>query len=445
MNIGLDLSVLQTPHRMRGIGATAINFVNNLSPQIKKKHHFILYLNEDHQDQALELLKLQNLDYEIRNLTGVRKHVSSKVFRFNTGMAAKFKTLRPIRLLLDNLYLLKRAYISIHAIYRGNFIENNLEGVDAFLQFDQLGPLPKSKKIRKARILYDVIPYVMESDYLWSYRTARARGDSRKSSLRKEVHRRLYKTKTRAAAKSADILIAISEHTKKDFIRCMNINDSQIRVVHLGIPQESKGLVAYPRFKHFTETSWGYMPRSIDLKKQLFLLYVGGADPRRKITDLVAAFNHLRAEGVDIRLVMAGDTMQGARAIPVPETQKSLLDSSYLEDIIFLGFVNDKQKDWLYQNALAFVYPSVYEGFGLPILEAMQYGCPVITFKNTSVQEITDDACLFTTDSMGIHDHIIELMQQPKLRERLKKQGKINAASYSWEQTTSKIMTALVN
>lgn len=425
MKIGLDLSVIQTPHRMRGIGATAINFVNNLSDELKKQHEFVIYLYEAGQAEALELLVLTGLRYEIRYLVP------------DTPFMLKLPgRLKIINGLLNNVK-------KVASIYTGDPRIKDLSDVDSFLQFDQSAPLPRSSNIKTALILYDIIPYVLESYYLWSYKTARRLQDSRKSALRKHMHRVLYKFKLKAVAKRADALIAISKHTKDDFVKYLKLPASRIQVVHLGIKTRSPEKAKYPEFKKFIENAWGYFPKPIDLREKPFLLFVGGADPRRRINDLVAAFNNLRAQGQDMRLVMAGDTMKGPHAIPIMETQKYLADSSYLDDIVFLGFITEEQKNWLYQNALAFIYPSVYEGFGLPILEAMRYGTPVITYDNSSIREIADDAVLYAQDYLSIMDNVKQLIDDKTVRGRLAKSGTMQASKFSWASTARDIVECI--
>lgn len=426
MIIGLDLSVIQTPHRMRGIGATAINFVNNLSPELKKAHKFVLFLYKNQQAEALELLELEGVDYEVRNLDEVKK--------INLRFPGRLKIINGM---INNTNRLL-------SLYTGDSRIRDASGLDVFLQFDQMAPLPKAKGLKRGLILYDIIPYVLESEYLWSYKTARAHKDSRKSAVRKQIHRRLYKYKTRVAANSADLLIAISEHTKADFVKYIGIKSERIEVVHLGVTLKQTSTTIYPEFKQFIENSWGYFPVPIELTDKPFLLFIGGADPRRRLNDLVAAYNNLKAEGVDIRLIFAGDSMKGPHAIPIARTRQYISSSSYLEDIIFLGFVTDEQKNWLYQNAIAFIFPSVYEGFGLPILEAMQYGCPTVVYKNSSIPEIVKDATLYAETPTDIYNNVKLLLDDQLKRKLYIDRGIAQSKQFMWQTTCNKIIGLLM-
>lgn len=422
MKIGLDLSVIQTPHRMRGVGATAINFINNI-PESHRKNTFILFLYSEDQQEALSILNLDNLDYEIRNLQQPNK--------INIKLPGKLRRLNGI---------LNRVKEVFETFGGDNRIKaKDLEDLTTFIQFDQMQILPKNKRLKTSVILYDLIPYIMETDYLWTYQTARRNGNSRKGALRKELLRRQYLNKVKSVCKSADDLIAISHHTKKDFIKYAGAKGSKIRVVHLGInPVASSSKSETVSFEEFKPNSWGYYKKPVDLNKKPFLLFVGGADPRRKLIDLVGAYNNLKAQGHDIKLVFAGDTMKGAHAIPVADVQQYIASSSYLDDIAFLGFVTDEQREWLYKNTLAFVYPSVYEGFGLPVLEAMQYGTPVITYKNSSIHEIAEDAVTYASDALSIMEACTSIMNAKKQPINNHVQ---QAQKFSWSKTTDSILS----
>lgn len=430
MKIGLDLSVIQTPHRMRGIGSTAINFVKHIPDNAKREHTFVIFLYEESQKEAIDVLSLKGVNYEIRNL--------NKPHRIELNLPTKLKKLNgplnSIRVLLN----LRKSDPRIS--------KNFLVDLDSYIQFDQMQIPPKRKSLKTLVVLYDLIPYIMESDYLWNYSTARRNGDSRKSSLRKSLLRKQYITEVKSVCKNATNLVAISNHTKQDFIRYAKIKADKIQVVHLGIKTAATNTV--PKnidLRHFVENSWGYTKKRVNLNDKPFILFVGGADPRRKLLDLVAAYNNLRAQGTDIRLVLAGDTMKGSNAIPIPEVQKYINNSAYLDGIIFLGFVTDKEREWLYKNTLAFVYPSVYEGFGLPILEAMHHGTPVITYNNTSINEISGKAALFVNDFQSIAESTRILLDDNAMQKKYTELGKKQSIKFLWDITTEKIFSEITN
>ncbi|MDZ7744500.1 MAG: glycosyltransferase family 1 protein [Candidatus Saccharibacteria bacterium] len=442
MKIGIDATVLQGPHRMRGIGYTLINFINHLPKEAKTKHHFVLYLYEQDKDQALNLLELKGVNHSIVSIPNPLanprrnklKHIAKQLGRF---VPAIIKA--PFKVALHQFRIYKDYYL-------GDTRLGSLRDIDKFIQFNQEQHLPRHAKGKVALVLYDMIPYVMEADYLLSYSTARNKGCTRRSALNHALHRRQYKSRLKFNCKRADYLLAISKHTKKDFVTRLSVPAKKIQVCLLGVDgSKTKKTDKDPQLHRYTYTSWGTIPRKLDLNDKKFLLFLGGADPRRKLVDLVAAFNNLRAQGHDIKLVLAGDTSKGPFDIPVPALQDYFRNTSYLDDVYFLGFVEDYQREWLYKHAVAFVYPSVYEGFGLPVLEAMRHGTPVITYRNTSILEVAEDAAIYADDFMGITRTVRDLVSNSTDSSKFSLTGKKQAKKFGWNKTADSIIRAIKN
>ncbi|MBA3757273.1 glycosyltransferase family 4 protein [Candidatus Saccharibacteria bacterium] len=424
MTIGIDISALQSAHRMRGIGFTVLNFINHISDKDREKHRFVFFMFKSDLNNPVRLLKLDGMNYEIRYLT--EKKLAQK-----TSPIGRLQRL--IKSTIRQLGELKDRYI-------GSSITKDLKGIDVFIQPDQSQNLPRKWGLRKVLIVYDIIPYVLEWEYLWSYSTARTRGYSRKAALRCTARRWLYLKKLKINARRADLMLAISEQTKIDFINFVGASPKKIEITHLGV-SPVEGDDEPPSLLRYEKTSWGYLakPFKHDLGTP-YLLYVGGADRRRKLEDLITAFNALRAEGVKIKLFLTGDTMQGPENIATEEIQGSLRSSSYLGDIVFLGFTDDKTRDWLYKHALAFVYPSTYEGFGLPVLEAMAHKCPVICYKNGAVVEVAGTVPLYTKRSVGIRKEVRSLLSSNNSKTKsLVENGASQAAKFSWSKTSNSI------
>ncbi len=428
MTIGVDLSPIQGPHRMRGIGYTLISLINNMPSNVKEQHTFVFYMLPVEQSSfdPLTILELSNLKYETRSISETPKITRRLPGRLNFFVS------------------IANSIISIHRLWMGarNY---NLQGVDAFLQTDQNKEYPHTSRLKKMLVIYDLIPYTLEWDYMWSYKTARQiKGFSRRAALRVAARRELYKIKVGLNIRKADILIAISQTTKRDFIEVFGVNENKVKVIPLGVPEAKSTGFADVRLKEYVKTSWGYLPQDVQLDPEVpFLLFVGGADRRRKLQDLVQAFNNLRAKGVDIKLVLAGDSMKSPDTIATEEIQYALRTSSYLEDIIFLGFIDDVARDWLYKNALAYVFPSRYEGFGLPVLEAMSYGCPVISYPNEATIEVAGKAPLYANNAGEIENAINKLLTSPELVQNMKNKGSAVVATYSWNKTSQEVFGLL--
>ncbi len=428
MTIGIDLSPLQGPHRMRGIGSTLINIINNL-PTSAQHHKFIFYaypLTEGVFD-PFSILQVQHLDYEVRDLG---------------------HTKRSKRVLRGRLNMLVSAYNNLlnkRELRHGDSRTSDLTQIDVFLQIDPNQTTPKKRGVKNIVFVHDIIPYVLSWDYMWSYSFARTRGYSRKAALRCHVRRKLYFDKFRVISRRADKLLANSEQTKLDFHNYLSVPSRKIVVTPLGVnlPEATQ---QDPALHHYLPTSWGYLPKPLRLDpKTPFLLFVGGADRRRKLEDVVAVFNRLRAQGQEMKLILVGDSMQGPLNISTEEIQHALKTSSYLADIIFMGFVDDASRDWLYRNALAFVFPSKYEGFGLPVLEAMSYGCPVISYENAATKEVAGDCPLYVKNSSELELAVVQLLNDISITKQMAEKGIKQAHLYTWQKTAKMVLAELIS
>ncbi|MGH7194379.1 MAG: glycosyltransferase family 4 protein [Candidatus Saccharimonadales bacterium] len=427
MTIGINIKPLQSGHRMRGIGSVIINLINNLSPADRKKHNFIFYMAKDKdEDEALGLLNLGGLDYRVHYLPKPRALLGFRL---------------PGRLNL--LVILANKGFGFARLNRGMTLPQHHD-LDVYLHTDQSENLPGGRGFKKVMIAYDIIPYVLEWEYLNSFRTLRRRGYRPRTAFRVSLSRWGYKQRLEANIRRVDRILAISSATKDDFIKYMGASARKIEVVHLGVTPPAKQSSDAPGFRYLP-TSWGYFKRERKFDTDTpFLLYVGGADPRRKLDDLVTAFNHLRAEGQDIKLVLVGDTLQGPKTIPTLPIQTALDSSSYIDDIIFLGFVDEEVRNWLYEHALAFVYPSTYEGFGLPVLESMAHGCPVICYDTAAVREVAGDLPHYAEDAEDIRQLTLKLLDsKPEARRKLQAAGLAHSRKFTWAKTAAKVMSAL--
>ncbi|MBT3356088.1 glycosyltransferase family 4 protein [bacterium] len=194
-----------------------------------------------------------------------------------------------------------------------------------------------------------------------------------------------YVVNPRLLCKRADKILAVSNSTKDDLTMLYRISESKIEV-------------AYPRLetKNFTEPNISgdktmRMIRDYSLPDE-FVLYLGTIEPRKNIISLVKAFEHLKKSGKvykNLKLVIAGRVGWSYERII-----KAVESSPNKKDILFTGFVHDSDKAILYKLAKVFVYPSFFEGFGFPPVEAMASGVPVITSNCSSIPEVVQDAAV---------------------------------------------------
>lgn len=427
--IGIDISPLQGPHRMRGIGYVTQRVINHLPKDKLGDNELVLFFNREPDesiDKVIKELNIQDVRYSLREIPTIHKNIFEKK-------------------LPGRLALIPKAYVKLTTYFQYRLGTNTFgktRDIDTFVQFDQSAPLPRKIKRggKTVLVIYDIIPYKLESDYLWGYRTARRRGLNRKASIKCLVRRSLYKSHLKANARHATKLVSISESTSSDFVNHIGIPRNKVRTLTLGADSQTPNSAAFNKsitLDRYHDTSWGYLSRKYTLSSDSrYLLFVGGADHRRKLEDLVAAFNQLRARGENILLVLSGDSMQGPNAISNGAVRKSLLETAYPDDIIYVGFADDKTRDWLYKHACALVFPSVYEGFGLPVLEAMGYGTPVISYDNLATKEVAKDGPVYANDSTSLFEQIIFVLSMTQDSKKKMLENSLNISKrYSWKST----------
>jgi glycosyltransferase involved in cell wall biosynthesis len=426
--LSIDLTPLQGPHRMRGVGYVVINFFKNMTTEQRDEYRFILFMYEQSHEDVLEIAGIDSsFNYELRFIERT------------TFVPKSIKTFGGL------LQIPVRLFMIIEDRFGLNHRLGNMRDIDTHLQFEQDVTPPSPRFVKTTVIAYDLIPYILERDYLWSYKTARqVHHYSRRGAFLAHMRRLRYLSTIREVMKRSNKIIAISGHTKQDFVRLLHVPASKITTVHLGAGDraDTKELQT-AAINRYVGSSWGDIKTQTKLPSEKFLLFVGGADPRRRLSDLVAGYNLLRAQGYKIALVLAGDTMFGPNSLPNFDAAKAVQSSSYKDDIYFLGFVSDEVKEWLYENALAFVYPSRYEGFGLPVLEAMRYGTPVITYDNSSIREIANNAALYAHEYTHIAEYAKELLNDPTYKNTLKEASINQAGKFSWHLTVTKILQNL--
>lgn len=224
------------------------------------------------------------------------------------------------------------------------------------------------------------------------------------------------------AVKKADKLIAVSESTKRDILKLYpDVDESKICVIHHGFDSSP-----------FQGAS---MDESIlkqhDLEVKKYILYVGAIQPRKNILTLLEAFASERAKYEDMKLVLAGE-----KAWLWKETLEAVERHPFRDDIILTGKVSFSDLATLYASAKMFVFPSLYEGFGIPVLEAMAAGVPVICSDNSSLPEVGGDAALYF-DALNVEElasRIGSLWTDEALCATMIRKGRENTKHFSWDE-----------
>lgn len=236
--------------------------------------------------------------------------------------------------------------------------------------------------------------------------------------------------------READRIIAVSRNTKNDIVELIGVPEEKITVIYSG-NNITKRPVDPRENREFWQRQGLAAPNQSEFTP--FILYLGNIEPRKNIRGLIAAFNILRSQSDrPYRLILAG---AGGW-----KNQKIYADwaaSPYHNDIKFLGYISRPEKEILYSTAAAFAYPSFYEGFGFPPLEAMAYGVPVVASNVSSLPEVVGDAALTVNPDKAseLARALQAVLSDAALRERLIKNGYARAALFSWDKAAAEYLS----
>jgi len=239
-------------------------------------------------------------------------------------------------------------------------------------------------------------------------------------------NRGLYRPCLRVACRLNDAITTVSEYSRHDIARRTGTPLDKIRVVPNGLREPAP---SNPAREAELEAEFGLSDG--------FVLNVGGIHERKNIPRLIRAFARLvRTEGYRGKLLITGST-SGA---PYQEKMKKACDAAVAaagmaERVVFTGFVAEDDLDLLMRRAQVFVYPSLYEGFGIPILEAMKVGTPVVASNVTAMPDVAGDAGVLVDphDVDAMAEGINRVLRDADLRQTLQRRGFERAAAYSWE------------
>lgn len=243
----------------------------------------------------------------------------------------------------------------------------------------------------------------------------------------------LYKLKnwTAYSLDQADHVLSVSKTTKKDILQWYELDTHKVSVVYNGFEKETK--------KNIPSSLPTESPLA-QLKKKKYVLYVGTLQPRKNVSFLIQAFARFYQDNPSYRLVIAGKKGWLYQEILNEAAKHGIADV-----VLFPGFVSDEELIWLYRHAFCFVQPSLYEGFGIPILEAMAYDCPVIASQVSSLPEVGGEACLYMdpNDVSDLHAKLRLLIENKVVRSDLIKKGKKQIQQFSWDTCGAETLEVL--
>lgn len=272
-------------------------------------------------------------------------------------------------------------------------------------------------------------------------------------------HKFIYPEKQ---AQKSDLIVSISECTKNDLIELYRVNPEKIKLIYPGVDGRFKPIGRND--SKLLEVAEKYnLPADKAGLPARFILYFGTIEPRKNILGLIKAFEEIKRgkkgkvldvdwlgfEGVvktqeksadfsDLKLVIAG-----TKGWLYKEVFKVAKNSEFRDDIIFTGFIDEEDKLYLYNLASIFVYPSFFEGFGLPPLEAMACGIPTIVSNGSSLPEVVGTGAIML-DPYNLDELVFaikEVLWNQELNNYLRRQGLERAKNFDWDKAAKQILT----
>lgn len=295
------------------------------------------------------------------------------------------------------------------------------DGCDVFISLFQSASV-MSSGIRHIMVVHDIIPRLFP-EYLDNYR------------------KRFMWNSVERGVKRADRIHAVSSRTEKDLVRHLDISPASITVNRIDVDPIFKRAVTDERRSSVMEKyglSTGY------------LYHGGGLEMRKNTEGVLRAYRHLldraksdHASPAIPPLVISGKLMPELAPL-VTDVERLVKSLDLTPSVRILGFVSQEDLPALYENASVFVFPSRYEGFGLPILEAMSIGTPVVTAKTSSLPEVGRDAVMYCDADRpdDIAMTIRNVLDREDVRKILSKRGKERSASFSWRHFSKKLLNS---
>lgn len=229
----------------------------------------------------------------------------------------------------------------------------------------------------------------------------------------------------------ANKVVTVSEATKKDVVNILKVLPQKITVIHEGVDEKYK-----------PEKNILFIKRTfLKYKVQFpFMFYCGSLSPRKNILRMLNAFNEIK-DKIPHNIYLAGGESWHDKEV------REYIKNKLSDRVFFIGYISEDELICFYSSASIYLYPSLYEGFGLPILEAQACGCPVLTSDKTSCPEIAGDCAVIINpyEIEDIKNGILKVIQDNDYREEIIKEGLLNVKKYSWNRTTEELVKCLKN
>ncbi|MFW6131252.1 MAG: glycosyltransferase family 4 protein [Candidatus Aminicenantaceae bacterium] len=237
-----------------------------------------------------------------------------------------------------------------------------------------------------------------------------------------------FAQKIDSSLEKADGIITISNYTKKQILQRFELNESKVKVIYLGV-EEKYG-------ENISRNDVQKIKRRYSLPSN-FLLFTGSLEPRKNVLKLVDALKLIHKEHHHVGLVLVGKKGRDYNKVKDKVKQENL--DSWVK---IIGYVSEKELKSLYKAASVFVFPSLCEGFGLPVLEALASGLPAVVSDNSAFPEIAEDCALYfnSQNAEEVAEKIIKIWKDKTLRKKLQELGKKRAEQFSWKRTADETL-----
>ncbi len=248
----------------------------------------------------------------------------------------------------------------------------------------------------------------------------------------KRSHRYFYQRYTARFIRKAKTLVTVSEFSKNDILKHFPEAKNKVEIVYSGVKNIFSSLNLETR-----ETIKQHITGGQD-----YFLYTGAIHPRKNLVNLLKAFSLFKKrQRSAMKLVLSGRL-----AWKYDGFLQDLRNYKYRDDVVLTGYVEDKELAEITAAAYAMVYPSLHEGFGVPVLEAMRSGVPVITSENSSMQEIAGDAALYANPVLpaSIAEQMMLIYKDESLRKTLVEKGTVRSLPFTWERTSALLYEAMM-
>lgn len=386
MKLCVDAGPLENAHRDRGIGWCTRHLLSALTPELVAKHAI-----------DVQYLARRRIEGSVSRNTAARFAPRSRIAEWTATNGRLPYRLTERWKAFDTALVLSR--------------DVSATGADVFLGTDPQA-IARSRRFRTIALLYDLIPLRYSREYL------------RRRSL---IARANYAYQLRSTRR-ADHLLAISEATRRDAIELLGIPASRVSVVPLAVDRDLFSPLAADLARGAVEAEYGI--------SRPYFFYIGGFDYRKNVAALIRAFGEI-SDPSGVLLVIAGTLGPLGK-----ELREAVKGTPAAERIRWLGYVPESDLPALYAGSLALVCPSLYEGFGLPVLEAMSCGAPVLTSPLSSLPEVAGDAALYVDprSPAELAAALRRLAAEPELRAELRERGLERAQRFSWTDTAERVL-----